>query len=123
MPIRFLINIAVVVNFYDFYLNYEYKYSALFSLRYCKRFKRSIVTFLKFIIYPFTMIALLILFPKIFYFSAHNGVSAVDQNPRSEFRLMRSIHYDAYTYVNTAVPRFSTSSLFEQLGLRPNTSS
>ena len=33
MPIRFLINIVVVVNFYNFYLNYEYKYSALFSLR------------------------------------------------------------------------------------------
>ena len=26
MPICFLINIVVVVNFYNFYLNYEYKY-------------------------------------------------------------------------------------------------
>ena len=35
MPIRFLINIVVVVNFYNFYLNY--KYSVLFSFRYYRR--------------------------------------------------------------------------------------
>ena len=46
--------------------------------------------------FPPTHFPLLILFPKMFYFSAHNGVFAVDRNPRIEFRLTRSIHYDAY---------------------------
>ena len=49
--------------------------------------------------FPPSHFPLLILFPKIFYFSAHNGVSAVDRNPDSELRLIRSTHYDAYTYI------------------------
>ena len=52
--------------------------------------------------FPHSRFLLLILFPKIFYFSSHNGVSAVDRNPRSEFRLIRSLHYDAYAYINIA---------------------
>ena len=35
-----------------------------------------------------------ILSQRLFIFSAHTGVSAVQQNPHSEFRLVSSIYYD-----------------------------
>ena len=52
--------------------------------------------------FPPSHFSLLILFSKIFYFCAHNGVSAVDRNLRSEFRLICSIHYDACICINIA---------------------